>query len=141
MKKFRGFLVLLLAICLCAGIGFASDIVSAAQTRATLEPRIIAPGHAALWYPYDNDSGISLTNGGRQTMSLYLGELGDRVEAGFTQYTTRDRYVWVSGVLNSDGIYKEKVLQGPTAFYLPYLANYNPNVYIEVLTGSYVMYQ
>lgn len=141
MKKFRGFLVLLLAACVCAGIGLTGDLVSAAQTRATLEPKTIAPGHAVLWFPYNNDSGISLTNGGRQTMSIKLGEVGDRVEAGFTQYTTRDRYVWVSGVLNSDRIYKEKVLQGPTAFYMPYLANYNENVYIEVLTGSYVMYQ
>lgn len=74
-------------------------------------------------------------------MDLYLGELGDRVEAGFMQYTTRNRYIWVSGVLNSDHLKKEQVLQGPTAFYMPYLGNFNENVYIEVLTGSYVLYQ
>lgn len=141
MKKFRGFLVLLLAICLCAGIGFASDIVSAAQTRATLEPRIIAPGHAALWYPYDNDSGILLTNGGRQAIYIKLGELHNRLETGFMQYTTRDRYVWFSGQVNPDIFNFEDVLYGPTGYYMPYLANFNQNVYIRVLTGSYVMYQ
>ena len=141
MKKFRGFLVLLLAICMCAGIGFTSDMVSAAQTKITLSTSTVAPGNVVRWFQTDNVSGYSLTNGGIQTMCFTFGELGNHVETGFMQYATKTDYVWVSGIFSFGGFSKDKVLQGPTAYYQPYLKNKNETVYVTVKSGSYVMIQ
>lgn len=141
MKKFRVFFVLLLAICLCAGIGFASDIVSAAQRVVGLNATRVTPRYVCRWFPTNNVSGYSLTNGGMQTMSFIFEEEGNDVAVGFMQYATKTDYEWVSGVLYSDYVIKDKILQGPTAFYQPYLWNKNTSVYINVKSDSYILIQ
>ncbi len=141
MKKFRGFLVLLLAICVCAGISFTSDVVSAATTTVKLTTPTVRPGYVVRWFPEDNVPGYSLTNGGIQTMWLTFGETGNVVEVGFMQYATKTDYVWVSGELYSNFVSKDQVLQGPTAFYQPYLKNKNSTVHITVQPGGYILYQ
>lgn len=139
MRNLRKVLALALALCLCAGIFMAGDIVEAASTKVNLSAHTLAAGKTVRWYPSSNTSGHSLTNGGEQIMKFYMGALGNKIEIGFMQYATKTNYKWYSGTVNSLTTgEKSKILTGPTAYYQPYLKNNNATVSIDVQATSYI---
>lgn len=141
MKKFRFFLAFALAVCLCTGVGFANNIVNAASTTINLSSATVTPGYSMRWFPNDNTSGFSLTNGGKQSMYFSMGEKGNKINIGFMKYSTKVDESFYSGTVSSYTKSASKTLTGDTAYYQPYLTNKNETVYITVKQGSYVTIQ
>ncbi len=134
MKKFRVVLSSLLVVA-CYSAILVIPVVNA-STEYDISEATISADVTYLWWPTDNTSGFSLTNGGKQVMKMYFTTSGNKVNMGFKKVSSGSKYSWYNGKVSGTSKYKSKVLSGASGYYKVYVTNNNDSVSLTVTDSS-----
>lgn len=135
MRRFRGTMILLLALIVVSGVTGFSRI--SASSHYNICKAYIPAGTTSRWFPTSDQDGFVLTNGGAQTLYFALTEKGHQCSFGFSKTSSGAKYSWFNGTLSTKTKTATKNLSAGSGYYKIYLTNNNATVQITVKDTSY----